>query len=41
MKNEEFLNYESPSVEIIEVEVESGFGASIPGTEGFYGEEQL
>lgn len=33
MKKEEFLNYESPSVEIIEVEVENGFAAT-GNTEG-------
>jgi len=41
MKKEDLLNYESPSVEIIEVEVENGFGVSSSGTEGFVGEEQL
>ena len=28
MNNNEFLNYEAPQVEIIEVEVEKGFAAS-------------
>ena len=28
MNNNEFLNYEAPQVEIIEVEVEQGFQAS-------------
>ena len=36
MKKEELLNYESPSVEVIEVEVENGFVAtgSTGNTEG-------
>ena len=29
MNNNEFLNYEAPQVEIVEVEVEKGFAASI------------
>ena len=37
MKNNEFLSYESPSVEVIEVEVENGFIGSIP-TNGSSGE---
>lgn len=28
MKTQEFLNYEAPKVEVIEVEVEKGFAAS-------------
>ena len=28
MNNNEFLNYEAPQVEVIEVEVEKGFAAS-------------
>jgi len=28
MNNNEFLNYEAPQVEIVEVEVEKGFAAS-------------
>lgn len=28
MKNNEFLNYEAPLVEVVEVEVEQGFQAS-------------
>ena len=28
MENNEFLNYEAPQVEIVEVEVEQGFQAS-------------
>lgn len=28
MKTNEFLNYEAPQVEIVEVEVEKGFAAS-------------
>lgn len=31
MKSKEFFNYESPSVEIVEVEVESGFAGSFGG----------
>ena len=38
MKNEQLMNYESPSVEVIEVEVESGFIGSIP-SDGSLGEE--
>ena len=30
MENNEFLNYEAPQVEIVEVEVEQGFQASGP-----------
>lgn len=29
MKTNEFLNYEAPQVEIVEVEVEQGFAVSI------------
>ena len=31
MKTNEFLNYEAPQVEIVEVEVEQGFAVSYPG----------
>ena len=31
MKKEDFLSYESPSIEIIEVEVENGFQYSSSG----------
>lgn len=41
MKKEDLLNYESPSVEVIEVEVENGFEISSAGAEGFEGIEQL
>ena len=34
MKNNEFLSYESPEVEIIEVEVEKGFADSLGGEDG-------
>lgn len=30
MKTNEFLNYEAPQVEIVEVEVEQGFAVSYP-----------
>jgi hypothetical protein len=30
MKTNEFLNYEAPQVEIVEVEVEQGFAVSNP-----------
>ena len=30
MNNKEFLNYEAPQVEVIEVEVEKGFAVSDP-----------
>lgn len=30
MKTNEFLNYEAPQVEIVEVEVEQGFAVSDP-----------
>ena len=30
MNNNDFLNYEAPQVEVIEVEVEKGFAASNP-----------
>ena len=32
MKTNEFLNYEAPQVEIVEVEVEQGFAVSQPET---------
>ena len=34
MKNNEFLSYEAPEVEIIEVEVEKGFAESFGGEGG-------
>lgn len=40
MEKEVFLKYESPTIEVIEVEVENGFVVST-STEGFLGEEQL
>ena len=33
MNTQEFLNYEAPQVEVIEVEVEKGFAASIDDLE--------
>ena len=30
MNTQEFLNYEAPQVEVIEVEVEKGFAVSLP-----------
>ena len=30
MNNNEFLNYEAPQVEVVEVEVEKGFAVSDP-----------
>ena len=39
MKTNEFLNYEAPQVEIVEVEVEKGFAASIDGMD-YYQPEQ-
>ena len=34
MNNEEVLGYESPIVEVIEVEVEKGFATSNPANDG-------
>ena len=31
MNTQEFLNYEAPQVEVIEVEVEKGFAGSLDG----------
>lgn len=38
MNTQEFLNYEAPQVEVIEVEVEKGFAGSLPefGNDGPY-----
>lgn len=33
MNTQEFLNYEAPQVEVIEVEVEKGFAASIDASD--------
>lgn len=41
MDKKELLGYESPTVEIIEVEVEKGFATSTPGAEGLGNEEEL
>ena len=30
MKEKDFMHYEAPQVEVIEVEVEKGFAASLP-----------
>ena len=30
MNTQDFLNYEAPQVEVIEVEVEKGFASSLP-----------
>ena len=38
MKKMDFMKYEAPEVEVIEVEVEKGFAVS---TEGLDGEENL
>jgi hypothetical protein len=34
MNTQEFLNYEAPQVEVIEVEVEKGFAGSFGGNGG-------
>ena len=31
MKEKDFISYEAPQVEVIEVEVEKGFATSVPG----------
>lgn len=39
MNQNEFMNYEAPQVEIVEVEVEQGFATSIDGMD-YYQPEQ-
>ena len=40
MKEKDFISYEAPQVEVIEVEVEKGFAASEPALSDFgYGED--